>query len=90
VFRPLGSKDARGFYSSFEIASETELLSQWSTPEQQAYNASTKQCPDCRGWGYRIQRRGKEVTRENVGCQTCLGLGKIPSIPQEHANEAVA
>lgn len=79
MYRPLGARNERGFYESFEIASSGELLSQWSTPEQRQYNASTHQCPDCKGWGYRIQRRGKEVIRESVGCQTCLGLGKLPN-----------
>jgi hypothetical protein len=81
MYRPLGNKDARGFFESFEVAMYPEAWltgsEAWSTPEQRAYNASTQTCPSCKGWGYQIQRRGKEVIRDNCGCQTCLGLGKV-------------
>lgn len=83
--QPLGN----GFYSSFETLTDDQakqqLLEAWSTPEQQAYNRSTVQCIECKGWGYKIIRRGKETIRENTGCPKCLGLGKIPKAVEAKA-----
>ena len=85
MFRPIGKLEGIGggaSYQAFETLTDEqakqELLNAWSTPEQQEYNRSTTQCPSCRGWGYKIIRRGRETIRETVGCQTCLGLGKLP------------
>lgn len=82
MFRLLGESNSDGFFESFETLSAEQarqtLLEAWSTPEQRAYNASTVQCPSCRGWGYRVERRGREVVRDNCGCWNCGGTGKVP------------
>src|SRR5689334_7901598 len=72
-----------GWYSAFEVADDADdkrsLHEAWTTPEQRAYNASRRTCPDCRGRGYLQERdRRGRVYRENCGCQTCLGLGSVP------------
>jgi hypothetical protein len=77
MFKPIGTPNGAGFYQAFSYDPQ-KLPELWSTPEQRAYNDSTKTCPCCRGWGYKIHRRGREVIRDNVGCETCGGLGKIP------------
>lgn len=87
MFKPIGLRNEAGFYPSFEYNPQT-LLELWSTPEQRSYNASTCTCPECKGWGYKVQRRGREVIRENVGCDLCLGLGKIPRTEEVSSAEA--
>lgn len=86
MYRPIEQLES-GFFKAFETLTTEQakqaLLEAWSTPEQREYNASTVQCSACKGWGYRIIRRGRETIRETVGCQACLGLGKIPK-RQEH------
>jgi DnaJ-class molecular chaperone len=86
MYRPIQKLES-GFYSSFETLAESQakqaLLEAWSTEEQRAYNASTAQCASCKGWGYRIIRKGRETIREKAGCPDCLGLGKIPKRYEE-------
>lgn len=71
-----------GFYQSVEIASDAEsrraFLEAFATPEQRAYNASKVTCSDCRGHGYYIYRERGALVRENVGCNTCKGIGAVP------------
>jgi hypothetical protein len=89
VFKVIGSPNKAGFYEAFEY-DPRKLPELWSTPEQRAYNQSTCTCPQCRGWGYKIQRRGREVIRENVGCDRCGGTGKIPKAIEEENGAQVA
>lgn len=82
MFKPIEKLDS-GFYAGFETLTAEQakeaLLEAWSTPEQREYNRSTVQCRECKGWGYRIIRKGRETVRESSGCPVCLGLGKVPA-----------
>ena len=70
-----------GFYQAFETLSPEQareaLRAGWSTERQRAYNAATRPCEACKGWGYLIVRKGRTTTRENCGCPVCLGTGKV-------------
>lgn len=82
MFKVLGAANAEGFFQSFETLDDDtarrELRESFATTEQHIFNAMHKQCSVCRGFGYRIYRKGGRVVRESVGCQNCLGLGVVP------------
>lgn len=88
MFRPIDKLES-GFFKAFETLTDEQakqsLLEAWSTPEQREYNENTVQCSGCKGWGYRIIRRGRETIRETVGCAECLGLGKVPKRQEQKA-----
>lgn len=78
MFKPIGLRNEKGFYEAFSVTDWSAVIQLCATPEQHEYNRSTVECPECKGWGYRMQRRGRETIREAAGCPTCLGLGKLP------------
>ena len=88
MFKTIGVPNAAGFYPAFSY-DPRKLPELWSTPEQREYNQDNRQnwctCPVCKGWGYKMQRRGRQVIRENVGCPECLGLGKVAKEVEENA-----
>lgn len=80
-------------YESFNIASREQAvqwwIDQWSTTDQQIYNAMHETCPVCKGRGYAVYRRGNVTVRESVGCQRCLGLGAVPRMQETRHARAV-
>lgn len=89
MFKVIGERSAAGFYPAFSH-DPRKLLELWSTPEQRAYNASTITCECCKGYGYKIHRRGREVVRDKVGCDRCGGLGKVPVNGEARDGESIA
>lgn len=70
-----------GFFSQMRINSQEEarqaLMDSWSSPEHQIYNLMHRTCPKCQGKGYAVYRSRRQVVREQIGCDRCLGLGAI-------------
>lgn len=83
MFRPIGQANELGFYEAFATGpfyTREQLLAEWSTPVQRAFNAAHTTCSACRGQGVRVSRNVQGVVRENVGCSTCGGLGVVPRV----------
>lgn len=85
MYKPiLPIEGSPGYYGAYitatEEASVKALIDSWATVEQQYYNLTTVQCPECRGIGYAVYRQRGQLIRESVGCQTCQGLGKLPRV----------
>lgn len=80
----LGLVGGRLSYSSFSVADGEQtrqwLRDEWSTPEQQRFNAAHFTCPVCKGRGYAVYRRNGVTVRDSIGCATCGGLGAVPRL----------
>jgi hypothetical protein len=86
--------DAAGAVTAFETltaqGSRLGLMDAWSTPEQRQYNAAHTTCPSCQGQGYHVYKRSREVIREAVGCDTCLGTAAVRRTNQDVADRIKA
>jgi hypothetical protein len=79
MYKPINKIPSSEFYEAFEVADDGELLAQWSTPEQRAYNKAHKTCPACKGRGYEVKfdKTTRRVEVDSVGCYQCMGTGAV-------------